>query len=129
MSPPPITIRAAHPPDFPAMLAMDLQSNATHPVYTIPFRASAARETFILDRYKHLYDRRAGFVVATAGDGDGEIVGYLIYLVGKGGGGEEGEGEWQPVFGEGTDLGFFERVFEEMGRAKKGLGLEGCWGM
>ena len=103
-----IGIRTALRADFPAMSAMDLAANATHPVYIIPWKtaipgAREAREAFILDRYNHLLHRsrnpnhgESTFLVAVAGAGDGdgagagagagdgdgtgdEIVGYLLY--------------------------------------------------
>jgi len=121
-----IRVRTALEEDFLAMYKMDLATNATHPVYVIPWKAASpgAREAFVLDRYKHLYHSRNPeytFLVAMARD---EIVGYLLYQKPPG----EGElEEWNPNFPDGTNLKFFEKVFGEVKVAKKQYNLKECW--
>jgi hypothetical protein len=123
-----ITVRNAFEEDFMAMCKMDSATNNTHPVYVIPWKAAGpgACESFILDRYKHLYYSRNpkyNFLVAVARD---EIIGYLIYQRPLG---EEEPEEWNPNFPDGTNLKFFEKVFREVKVAKRQYNLKDCWGM
>ena len=123
----PVTVRTALEEDFLDMYKMDLATNATHPFYVIPWKATGpgACEAWILDRYKYLYHSRNPeytFLVATAGD---EIVGYLLYQTPPG----EGElGKWNPSLPNGTNLKFFEKVIREVKVAKKQYNLKDCWG-
>ena len=122
-----IRVRTALEEDFLAMYKMDLATNATHPVYVIPWKAASpgACEVVALDRYKHLYHSRNPeytFLVATAGD---DIVGYLLYQKPPGEGEPE---EWNPNFPDGTNLKFFEKVLGEAKGAKKQYNLKECWG-
>lgn len=109
------------------MAKMDSATNATHPLYVIPWKAAGpgACKGLVLGRYKHLYHCRNpeyNFLVATAGD---EIIGFLLYQKPPG----EGEpSEWNPAFPDGTNLGFFEKVFGEVKEAKKQYDLKDCWG-
>jgi hypothetical protein len=122
-----ITIRTALGEDFPAMCKMDLASNATHPVYVIPWKATGpgACEAFIMDRYKYLYHSRNPeytFLVAVAED---EVIGYLIYQKPPL---EEEPREWKPNLPDGTNMRFFEKVFGDVQEAKKQYNLKDCWG-
>lgn len=109
------------------MCEMDFATNATHPVYVIPWSGAGpgACEAFILERYKHLYHCRNPqytFLVATAGD---EIIGYLLYSKPPG---EEQPEEWIPALPHGTNVNFFDKVFGQVKAAKKKYDLQSCWG-
>ena len=122
----PISTRTAVEKDFLAMCKVDLASNATHPFYNIPWKAtdSGAVKAFILDRYKHFYDSRnpiCKFLVAVNGD---EIVGYLLYQNPLGEGEVE---EWKPQFPDGTNLKFFEKVARAVNAARLQYDLKDCW--
>jgi hypothetical protein len=121
-----ITIRTALEDDFPAMCTVDLEANATHPVYTIPWKAAGpgALKAFILDRYRHLHHSRNPdytFLIAMAGD---DLVGYLFYHKPP----REGEvEEWSPSFPNGTNLEFLEKVIREVKAAKRQYDLREFW--
>jgi hypothetical protein len=121
-----ISIRNATEEDFIPMCKMDYTTNATHPGYTIPWKAAppGSCEAFILDRYNFLYHNRhpeSTFLVALAGD---KIIGYLIYQKAPG---EQEVGVWNPSFPEGTDGKFFEKLFREVKISKEEFDLKDCW--
>jgi hypothetical protein len=118
-----ISLRPGVSYDLPAVAALDVAANFTHPVVALPFTKPSDCYDVFLDRYTYFFNHpEYHFIVAIS---DEETVGFLVWRKP----GVEKTGKWEPKLPEGTNLEFFGTFIPASEMDKARYDNEGLYGM